>query len=189
MSSWRLVADIFPCVIAQTKMWREGWKGNGEQPLLFLNFMVHRHSLTFRHSQGEAHITSHETRNEQAKGAACLGPGQSFSQPWGSTPRHQGSLWWPCSCSEGRGVQPRLGSSKPVGSFDQLHAGWHPRFPRAYAVARVSTRGLPTRLQEAQDLGRVEGGEAPSQAVPMELGLAGNVSPSEAPMGWKGGRQ
>lgn len=83
----------------------------------------------------------------------------------------------------GRGVQPRLGSSKPVGSFDQLHAGWHPQFPRAYAVARVSTRGLSARLQEAQDLGRVEGGEAPSQAVPMELGLAGNVSPSEMPMG------
>lgn len=53
----------------------------------------------------------------------------------------------------------------------------------ANALVRVSTRGLPVRIQEAQDLGREEGGEAPSQAVPTELGLVGNISPSDVPLG------
>lgn len=111
------------------------------------------------------------------------GPSAEFLTAMGVHSQTPGLTMMALQLLRGRGVQPRLGSSKPVGSFDQLHAGWHPQFPRAYAVARVSTRGLPARLQEAQDLGRVEGGEAPSQAVPMELGLAGNVSPSEMPMG------
>lgn len=38
--------------------------------------MVHRHSLTFRHSQGEARITSHETRNEQANRPLACAPGR-----------------------------------------------------------------------------------------------------------------
>lgn len=50
-------------------------------------------------------------------------------------------------------------------------------------LQRGSALGLPFRLQEAQDLGRVEGEEAPSQAVPVKLGLGGNISPTEMPMG------
>lgn len=83
----------------------------------------------------------------------------------------------------GEGVQARLGSSRPAGYLDQPHAGCHPQLPMANALVRVSTRGLPVRIQEAQDLGREEGGEAPSQAVPTELGLVGNISPSDVPLG------
>lgn len=82
-----------------------------------------------------------------------------------------------------------MGSSRPAESFDQPHAGCLPRLPRAHALVRVSTRGLPFRLQEAQDLGRVEREEASSQVVPVELRLGGNVSPTEVPMGRKRRRQ
>lgn len=113
MSSWRLVADI-PVWWSSTKMWGEGWKGNGEHPLLLLNFMVHRHSLTFRHSQREAHIPAMKPETSRLMG--LTGPGRVLSavgvhfHPGRGV---QGMLWWAAGWE----------SSRPAGATDQSTQG------------------------------------------------------------------
>lgn len=116
--------------------------------------MVHRHSLTFRHSQGEAHMTSRETRNEQANQAACLGSGQSFSPPWGSPPRHQRPHDEGAAAAQGG--QPRL--EKLQGPLTSLTQDTPVQLPRAPAPARVSSPGCPSGSRKHESLGESGGG-------------------------------
>lgn len=135
--------------------------------------MVHRHSLTFRHSQGEARITSHETRNEQANGLLAWVQG-GFSPPWESTPRGRAAmmdlqLHWGqprCPTRQAPGLQGPLSSPIQDAILE---------LPRVQALARNSTQngegsGLPFRLQEA---GPGCGGRGGSRPGDSQLTLAG----------------
>ena len=141
--------------------------------------MVHRHSLTFRHSQGEAHMTSRETRNEQANQAACLGSGQSFSPPWGSPPRHQRPHDEGAAAAQGG--QPRL--EKLQGPLTSLTQDTPVQLPRAPAPARVSSPGCPSGSRKHESLGESGGGGGGSR--PGGSHAAG--APLELPMGLQGG--
>lgn len=111
--------------------------------------MVHRHSLTFRHSQGEAHVTSHETRNEQANKAACLGPGQFLTAVEVHSDR--GAYYDGSAATLGAAPTRRApGLQGPLTSpIQDATLG----LPKAQALERDSTQvgegpGIPSRIQE-----------------------------------------
>lgn len=111
--------------------------------------MVHRHSLTFRHSQGEARITSHETRNEQANEAACLGPGQFLTTVGVHSDR--GAYYDGSAATLGAAPNRKApGLQGPLTSPIQYPTL---RLSRARTLERDSTHagegpGIPSRIQE-----------------------------------------
>lgn len=111
--------------------------------------MVHRHSLTFRHSQGEAHITSHETRNEQANEAACLGLGQFLT---GVGVHSDRGAYYDGSAAT-LGVAPNRKAPGLQGPLTSLIQDATLGLPRAQALKKHSTQagegpGIPSRIQE-----------------------------------------
>lgn len=99
------------------------------------------------------------------------GPQQSLSQPWGSTPRHQGSPQWVCSCLGWVGGSPDReapGLQRPVTRPTQDDP--------SPSQGQCSGRG-----QTPGSTGPGGGGRLPARQCPWSWGWLGTCLPRRCP--------